>query len=115
LNETTENFWKAFNEWDPPPPKPIFHRLYHDDAGLPLFYSMEDVPGNYIEIDRETFSSLPSNVRVVDNKLTYIKHTITNKLVPGDTGTPCDPRDICVVVDNSIPNIKWSLRTNETS
>jgi hypothetical protein len=76
---------------------------------------MEDVPGNYIEIDRETFSLLPSNVRVVDNKLIYIKHTITNKLVPGDTGIPCDPRDICVVVDNSIPNIKWSLRTNETS
>ena len=115
MNETTENFWKAFNEWDPPAPAPIFYRLYYNDAGQLLFYSMEDVPGNYIEIDRETFAASPSNVRIVNNKLTYIKHTVTNKLTPGETGTPCDPRDVCIVVNNSVSNTKWSLKTNETS
>lgn len=115
MNETTENFWKAFAEWDPPPPKPIFYRLYYDNQGLPLFYSMEDVPGNYIELDRETYAASPSNVRVVNNKLVYIKQQISKKLTPGEVGTCCDPRDICVVVDQTKTHVKWSIKTNETN
>jgi hypothetical protein len=108
---TPEEFWAILHA--PVEVKPIFYRLYYNNDGTPLFYSMEDLPGNYIDIDAETYSRRPSNIRVVDSKLKEIKPaSLVKKLVPGDRGIECDPRDICIVTDSQ-PNIKWSLKTNE--
>lgn len=96
-----------------PNPAPIFYRLYHDQHGRLLFYSMEDVPGTYIDIDRETFVRSPTNVRVVNGQLVETRWRISSKLVPSAQGTACDPRDITVVVDRD-PYIRWSRKTYET-
>ena len=106
MNEA--EFWAALAPL-PPAPDPIY-RLYHDDLGNPLFYSMEDLPGNYIEIDHKTYQTTPPHVRVVDGKLIILETSVVHKLKPGSTGTPCDPQDICVVVDAEQTNIKWSLK-----
>jgi hypothetical protein len=34
---------------------------------------MEDLPGNYIEIDAETYHRTPANARIVNGKLKEIK------------------------------------------
>jgi hypothetical protein len=114
MNETTENFWAA---WALPqePSKPAFYRLYHDEQGQLLFYSMEDVPGTYIEIDAATFARSHTNMRVKDGKLVEIAWTTSTKLIPGDTGTPCDPTDVSIVVSAQQPNTKWSKRTYESN
>jgi hypothetical protein len=104
---TPDEFWNIL--YQTPEPLPVFYRLYHDEQGFPLFYSMEDVPGNYIEIDRETFVNTP-NVRVVNGQLITLKTATVTKLRPDNTGTACDPRDVSIVVDESRPNIKWSLK-----
>ena len=113
-NQTTENFWEA---WALPatPPAPIFYRLYYDDRGWPVCYTMEDLPGNYIELDAETYQRGPTNARVVDGKLTIVKPSITVlKLVPDQqTGTTCDPRDITVIVDPGQAHTKWSVKAYE--
>ena len=109
MNETTDNFWEAFNNFKWPDPPKIFWRLYHDDQGRPLFYSMEDLPGNYIDIDAETFAMSPGNVRVVNGQLTYTDTKTYNKLVPNGQGTPCAPNNVCIVVDPDQPNTQWSL------
>jgi hypothetical protein len=96
-----------------PEPKPVFYRLYHDSNGVPLFYSMEDVPGTYIEIDQATFSRGATNVRVRDGKLVEVTWKTTTKLVPGNTGTPCHPEDVTIVVSEQQPHQKWSKRTYE--
>ena len=65
------------------PPKPIFYRLYYNENGLPICYTMEDLPGKYIDIDQETYALADYSVRVVDEKLIKIvpKRTV-QKLSP---------------------------------
>lgn len=96
-----------------PESKPVFYRLYHDSEGYPLFYSMEAVPGTYIEIDQNTYNINSMRVRVREGKLVAVTWRTTNKIVPSTTGTACDPRDVAIIVDTE-PNIKWSKQTYES-
>ena len=105
---TEEEFWAALTPL-PNISLPIY-RLYYDNTGIPLFYSMEDLPGKYVEIDQPTFALSPTNVRVVDGKLKYLKSNTVLRLHPGDTGTPCHTNNISVVVSPEEPHIKWTLK-----
>ena len=97
-----------------PEPLPVFYRLYYDNNGIPLFYSMEDLPGNYIELTQEQYAQGKSNIRVRDGKIVELTWTTSAKLVPGTTGTACDPRDVAVVTQKE-PATYWSKRTYEQS
>ena len=105
---TEAEFWAALAPLPDPPP--LTYRLYYDDTGLPLFYTMEQPPGKYVEIDLETFARAPANVRVVDGKLTYPKTAAALRLHPNNTGTPCHPNNISIVVDETQTHIKWILK-----
>ena len=110
---TEQEFWAVLAAM--PASQPIFFRLYHDDQGHVLFYSMEDVPGTYIDIDAETFAMQHTNMRVRDGKLIEIARTTSAKIIPGNTGTPCDPTNVSIVVSEQQPNTKWSKRTYESN
>ena len=97
-----------------PEPKPVFYRLYYNDTGVPLFYSMEDLPGNYIELTHEQYAQGKTNIRVRDGKIVEITWATSTKLIPGDTGTACDPRDVAVVTKQQ-PATHWSKCTYEQS
>jgi hypothetical protein len=96
-----------------PEPQPVFYRLYHNEAGVPLFYSMEDVPGTYIEINAEAFAQSATKIRVRGGKIVELTWTTTARLEHSDTGTPCDPRDVSVVVSTDQPHQCWSKQTYE--
>lgn len=114
MNETTQNFWKAFEQLADQSPV-IFYRLYYDSRGFPLFYSMENLPGNYVDIDAETFARSSPHVKVVNGKIISTQNSaVTKKLVPSSSGTSCHPCDICVIVDQEQPNIKWERKTYES-
>jgi len=110
---TEEEFWAALHNL--PGVAPIFYRLYYNDDGSPIIYSMEELPGNYIEVDQQTYVLSAFNVRVVDSKLVYIKPVITvKKLQPNlVTGITCAPQDVCVIVDPDQPHVKWNIVHNE--
>jgi hypothetical protein len=112
---TLEEFWKILH--NVPESKTISFRLYYDELGAPIIYSMEELPGNYIEVDQSVYAVANFNVKVVDGTLIYIAPTITiNKLQPSNNnGTPCDPRDVCVVVTLDQPHTLWSTTTNEVN
>ena len=110
---TPEQFWSILHNM--PEPLPVSYRLYHDDQGRPLFYSMETVPGTYIEIDQATFARSASNVRVRDGKLIEITWATTTKLVPGNSGSTCHPDNVAVIVTEDRPHTKWSRKTYESN
>lgn len=115
-NETTENFLQVMATFKWPDPVPVVYRLYYDTDGSPLCYTMDDLPGKYIEVDRETYINHTWNVRVVDEKLQIVPITKkVNKLTPSVfDGIACHTQDICVVVKPDEPHTKWTMTTNET-
>lgn len=111
MEMTPEQFYGALEQM--PEPAPLTYRLYHDSNGRPLFYSMEDLPGTYIEIDQQTFARGESRVQVVNGELVTLTYRTTEKLVPSDTGTQCHPSDVAVVVSEH--GTHWSKRIYEQS
>ena len=113
-NATTKNFWEAWNSHVWADPATVFYRLYYNDNGTPVCYTMEDLPGTYIEIDQITYAHSPPNVRVIDGKIVMIKQSaMVTKLQPSLVGTPCNPHDVCVVVTPDQPHTYWSIKTHE--
>jgi hypothetical protein len=109
---TEEEFWSILRAI--PDPSPVFYRLYYNDTGSPIIYSMENLPGNYIEVDQPTYVLAPFNVRVINGKLVYIKPVVTvKKLQPSIDGTACDPQDVCIVVNTDQPHTNWTTVNNE--
>lgn len=111
MNE--QEFWDIWNQSGAKSHN-VQYRLYHDVDGNPLFYSMEQLPGNYIEVDRETFISTPKHIKVVDGKIKNLFQPHVTKIVPNvSTGTACSPQDVTVVVPDNQPNIKWGYKNHE--
>lgn len=107
-----EEFWTILHAM--PESDPVFWRLYHNEQGEPLIYSMENLPGTYIDVDPETFAINDMNVRVYDGKLIKIKpKTIIKKLEPSDTGTACYPSNVAIIVDETEPHQRWKIKTYE--
>lgn len=84
-----------------PKPVPVTYRLYYDDQGRPIVYSMEQLPGNYIEICREDYVTGSHAVRVVKGRLVHLGLKTSEKLIPSDSGTPCYPTDVSIVDSRS--------------
>jgi hypothetical protein len=117
LNETTENFLRVMAEFEWPENKPIAYRLYYNDDGSPECYTMDDLPGKYIEVDRETYINHTWNVRVEDEKLRIIPITKTVKKLGSclADGIACHPNDVCVITDQNQEHIKWNIITYEVN
>jgi hypothetical protein len=117
MNENAQNLLEAMAHFKWPEPQPVSYRLYYDDHGNPVVYSMEDLAGNYIEIDPQTYAVASFRVRVVDQKLIHVQPKIqVKKLRPNtETGTACSTSDVCVIVAEQQQHIKWSLTANDTN
>lgn len=108
---TPEEFFGAVANM--PEPQRLFYRLYHNEHGAPLFYSMEQLPGTYIDIDQAAFAASAMNVRVINHKLQEYNAVISTKLVPSNTGTQCHAHDVAVVVMQN--GTYWNKQTYESN
>jgi hypothetical protein len=111
--ETTDNFWQVWNNFVWPDPPKITYRCYYLDNGDVDFYTMEDLPGNYIEVDQKTYVQAHKPAQVVDGQLKIVQPKVTvKKLTPSVShGTQCHPQDVAVVVDQH--GTLWNYQTNE--
>jgi len=109
---TEEEFWAVLQVQPAVAPTEPEYRLYYDGDGFLLFFSMEDLPGNYLRVDRETYLN-GKHLRVVNGELKVYRQTFGKKLVPGSQGQACDPRDVAVVVAQDQPHTRWYLKHEE--
>lgn len=115
MNDTTQNFLDVFTNSEPWSLPVVFWRLYYDDAGFPLFYTQEDLPGKYIDVTPEQYILGNMHVRVRDGQLIELKANLVKKLVPAESGTLCHPQDVSIVVSTVEPHQSWRLKTNESN
>lgn len=107
---TEQEFFAAVKNM--PLPQPVTYRLYHDSAGHLLFYSMQDEPGTWIEIDRELYTRSPHRVRVVDGRVHEIPWRQSLKLRPSQNGRSCHPEDVTIIYNHDTAQ-KWAVTAHE--
>ena len=108
---TPEEFWSILHH--APEPRPVFYRLYYDESGVPLFYSMEDQPGTYIELDQTQYAQASSSVRVRNGQLVALTWQTAHKLTPSESGTLCHPQDVSIVTADQ--GQYWKKKTYESN
>ncbi len=116
MNSSETLDWsQLWSEIAQPNESKVIYRLYYDNTGSLLFYSMEDLPGNYIEITPQQFAKADSHVRVVNGQIVKIKRSLTKKLVPSadQDGVLCSPQSAAVIVKSS-PGIYWKIKNYES-
>lgn len=114
-NNTTENFWEVWNNFQWPEPNPVTYRCYYHEDGTVDFYTMDDLPGRYIEVSREIYVASPHNAKIQNGVFHLIpKGRSIESLVPGQPqGTRCHPRDVCIVVLDHETGINWDIKQHE--
>jgi hypothetical protein len=106
-----DEFWKAVDAVDWSRPREIEFRVYYNpDTGEVLNYTNENLPGDYILVDRDTFHRHRFDMKVRDGKLISPVPPIP-KLVPGEKGQGCHPHDITILSTEN--PIHWQIKTYE--
>jgi len=88
------------------------YRLYYDlESCTPLFYSMEDEPGTYIVVNKDTYNQGNYHCRVEKGKIVNLNTTGTyRKLVPSNTGVTTHTDNVMIVTETGK---NWALKTYE--
>jgi hypothetical protein len=89
------------------------YRLYYDDNGFLLYFTTEDLSGNYIVVDQETYLNGPKHIKIVKGKIIEIQTGVGKKLIPAELGQACHPTNVCVIVDVDQPHTSWQLKHEE--
>ena len=101
---------------EPKLPVPLEFRLYYRDDGSIITYSCEELEGNYIVVDAETFAMGRQDIRVIDSKIQVIEPTfIVTKLIEAADGISCAAEDINIPVsdDHEGDSKKWEIKQDE--
>ena len=93
------------------------YRLYYNQDGTPKFYTMEDLPGDYILVDHPTFESGRYDIVVRSGKIHRLGDIGVSRYVqvsrPTVTSIITDPDDITLVTVQDQPHIFWDYRSEE--
>lgn len=86
-------------------------RLYYDAEGDPLYYACEDLPGEYIIVDQETYAQGRYDIKIIDGEITLLSEFVYyNKMAPSDSGTACHRNNALIIAPDS--KTLWSLKTS---
>lgn len=91
-------------------------RLYYDEIGKVICYTCEDIPGNYVIIDSQTYAECRVDIRVVDGKIIKANTSAAiAKLIPSSIGVKCASIDVNIIVDDEYKGetINWDTKHYE--
>ena len=75
---------------------------------------MEDLDGDYIDVDQKTFEASRYDIKVIDGKIKSLYENSISKyqLITESTDTciMCDHDDISIIVNNSISYKLWDYK-----
>jgi len=110
------NFWQGLEEFKQHQHKlvEVEFRLYYNKYGYPLFYTTEKVDGDYVIVDRETYTRGDyQNIKVDNGRILQRSPTDSLKLVPHDSeGTCCNANDITLIGESKNGQY-WKIKTHE--
>jgi len=105
---TLTPFEEALKLTDNVAPVELEFRLYYDtETNLPLFYSMEEQQGDYINISKEEFAECRYDIIIKDSKICKVTHLSIGKLVPTHFGYGTTKDDITIVGNEQ----NWNMKT----
>lgn len=87
------------------------YRLYYNSDGTPKFYTMEDLPGEYITVDHETFESGRYDIKIKNKQIVNLSSMLAPRYVITEISSLdsvcCDPDDITLLVTDLDEHILW--------
>jgi hypothetical protein len=91
-----------------------FRLYYNKTDGTPKFYTMEDLPGDYITVDHAVYDAGRYDIKVIDGKICSMNSGKIPKLKPvteySDTAVKCHVDDVSIIVDHAQPGIFWEYK-----
>lgn len=76
-------------------------RLYHNNGNF-ICYSCEELDGEYVVVDAETYALGDPHIQVIEGKIEPLSFGMElYKLTKNKKGTMCPVEDIAIVVDKS--------------
>lgn len=108
-----DSFWQAVSELEPTVSTEIEYRLYYDTNGEPLYYTCEDLPGNYVVVSTEVYAQGRYDCKIIAGQIRYPAQIKYAKLVPGTKGTACYIKDVSIISNTETDSQYWKLRTYE--
>jgi hypothetical protein len=101
--------------WEPAPiVKPEF-RLYYDAAGSIVCYTCENLDGDYIVIDAQTYAEGRYDIKVLNGKIVNnFSNAVIARLTKDIEGTLCSVEDISLIIDSDeVETQYWKLKVYE--
>jgi hypothetical protein len=92
-------------------------RLYYNDNGEVICYTCENLQGNYILVDRQTFAEGNPHVKVIEGKVIKPSSLVSIiKYLQSNQGITCAKEDISIVVDSNYTEdiITWEEKLYES-
>jgi hypothetical protein len=91
-------------------PTKLEFRLYYDGEGNPVTYTSEDLSGDYLVVDQDTYAQGRYDIRIINREIVPLNDfTIYNKMVPADSGTACNPNNALLIEPES--TVFWNTKT----
>jgi hypothetical protein len=116
MGQNEIEFEKFLSELTPIAVPKVEFRLYYREDGSIICYTCDNLEGNYITIDAQTFAECRPDVKVIDGKIEIIKPMIViHKMTESEYGIKCAVEDINIVVrDDYTGNTKkWEMKRDE--